>query len=274
MTQDNEQTDALVQLLEDEFSEEELESLENSILNEEELNAQLVEDMEGEIYVALNQFSEVANFTKDCLYDDLGISLVHTSKNTWRSNFLTYVNKSLSEEKDPYNDIFSVPRAMIFGGEYISAAGSAFARMSAIGGENMLLLDIVVDTKTNMLIVRFLPEANLYVNIVTVNLDLTDRNITHNFLQLIPREDQTANAINVQRSVLEFLIRFFYCHAHEENLLDSEDFQEMIIQKMEIHNNPIAEVILEINQIMDKYAEKKRREEFKKVYAVRGIEAW
>lgn len=74
---------------------------------------------------------------------------------------------------------------MIFDGERVLNSHSAYFKdhvpMTAIGGENMLLWDLRVNADNNALIIRFLAEPNVYAPTATVQLDLTDRNITHHF---------------------------------------------------------------------------------------------
>ncbi|MDT1908247.1 hypothetical protein FPK37_20775, partial [Acinetobacter baumannii] len=86
---------------------------------------------------------------------------------------------------------------------------------------------------------------------------------------------QSNNSANVQRAVLEFLVRFFsYRETEDDYILDSEDYQELILRKIDTDSNDLVNAIVSINLIMDKYAEIKRREEFKRAYANRGIESW
>ncbi|MCT9480258.1 hypothetical protein KTJ28_17390, partial [Acinetobacter baumannii] len=131
-----------------------------------------------------------------------------------------------------------------------------------------------VNADNNALIIRFLAEPNVYAPTATVQLDLTDRNITHHFLDPLP-QTHSNNSANVQRAVLEFLVRFFsYRETEDDYILDSEDYQELILRKIDTDSNDLVNAIVSINLIMDKYAEIKRREEFKRAYANRGIESW
>ncbi|EPQ5003747.1 hypothetical protein LOL12_002288 [Acinetobacter baumannii] len=278
MTQKDEQLDAFEQMLESEFSDEDLQMLEDSIEEEIRQDALLKEEMEGEIFVVLNEFAEQAEHYIKEIYDKVKITREIDSTGNRHSNFMHYISDALSAETDPYNLIFSVPRPMIFDGERVLNSHSAYFKdhvpMTAIGGENTLLWDLRVNADNNALIIRFLAEPNVYAPTATVQLDLTDRNITHHFLDPLP-QTQSNNSANVQRAVLEFLVRFFsYRETEDDYILDSEDYQELILRKIDTDSNDLVNAIVSINLIMDKYAEIKRREEFKRAYANRGIESW
>ncbi|MFK7360966.1 hypothetical protein ABB071_00010 [Acinetobacter baumannii] len=74
MTQKDEQLDAFEQMLESEFSDEDLQMLEDSIEEEIRQDALLKEEMEGEIFVVLNEFAEQAEHYIKEIYDKVKIT--------------------------------------------------------------------------------------------------------------------------------------------------------------------------------------------------------
>lgn len=106
MTQKDEQLDAFEQMLESEFSDEDLQMLEDSIEEEIRQDALLKEEMEGEIFVVLNEFTEQAEHYIKGIYDKVKITREIDSTGNRHSNFMHYISDALSAETDPYNLIF------------------------------------------------------------------------------------------------------------------------------------------------------------------------